>query len=61
MKNKAEECGVIISTAASKLRKLYDSRNRCIHRYIISDITYDYAMKFVFDYSGAIDRSFIDN
>jgi hypothetical protein len=53
--DEAEKRSVISSGVASDLRRLYARRNRCIHRYIISDTNYNYATQLVFDYSTAID------
>ncbi|MGH8456641.1 MAG: hypothetical protein ACRETW_05570 [Stenotrophobium sp.] len=38
----------------ARLRLLYEGRNKCIHRYIISDVNYSYATELVFDYADAI-------
>lgn len=55
--NKAQELGVISAALSEKLHTLYDSRNKCIHRYVISDVNYDFATKLVFDYDTAIDET----
>jgi hypothetical protein len=38
------------------LSDLYDQRNKCIHRYVISDINYDYVTGLVSRYAEALDK-----
>jgi len=46
--------GVINDIVYHMLNELYNKRNKCIHRYIISDINYQYATRLVFEYDEAI-------
>lgn len=48
--------GVIPETMAAQLGRLYDDRNKCVHRYIISDVNYTFATQLVFDYAAAIEK-----
>ncbi len=52
--NQALQRNVISSKLGAKLHALYDARNKCVHRYVISDVTYDVATNLVFDYDEAI-------
>jgi len=47
---------LINATGHRKLSELYDQRNKCIHRYVISDISYQYVTDLVFKYAEAIDK-----
>ena len=46
--------GVIDTTLFDTLTALYEKRNRCIHRYLLTDIDYDYATSLVFDLDAAL-------
>lgn len=52
----AFERGLINETGFQKLSVLYDQRNKCIHRYVISDINYNYVTDLVFQYGEAMDK-----
>lgn len=41
--------GVVDQKLFDALSNLYDKRNKCIHRYLLSDIDYDYAINLVFE------------
>jgi hypothetical protein len=43
------DAGVIDQPLFDRLALAYDKRNRCIHRYLLSDITYDFATNLVFE------------
>jgi uncharacterized protein YutE (UPF0331/DUF86 family) len=53
--DQAEKRRVVSKEFAARLHLLYEARNKCIHRYIISDVNYHYATKLVFDYADAIE------
>lgn len=48
--------GVIDKALYEALSAAYDKRNKCIHRYVLSDIDYDYATNLVFENDGLLDR-----
>jgi hypothetical protein len=48
--------GLVNDTGYRNLSELYDQRNKCIHRYIISDINYQYVTSLVFKYADALDK-----
>lgn len=48
--------GLINDTGHRNLSELYDQRNKCIHRYVISDINYRYVTDLVFKYADAMDK-----
>ena len=48
--------GVIPEEFRANLTRLYDRRNKCIHRFIISDVNYGFVTQLVFDYADAITR-----
>lgn len=52
----ALECALINDNGYKNLSDLYDQRNKCIHRYIISDINYDYVTDLVFRYADALEK-----
>jgi hypothetical protein len=54
--NQAAVRGIIDASLQAELSGLYDCRNKCIHRYIISDINYDFATNLVFRYAQVLDR-----
>jgi uncharacterized protein YutE (UPF0331/DUF86 family) len=41
--------GIIDQSLFDALSAAYDKRNKCIHRYLLYDIDYDYATKLVFE------------
>jgi hypothetical protein len=53
--NQARNLKVIPSALSQELHALYDSRNKCVHTYIISDVNYDFATQLVIDYNTAIE------
>jgi len=55
--DQAEARNVVPAAIASQLRSLYDDRNKCVHRYIISDVNYAFATSLVFDYADAIEKT----
>ena len=55
--NEAARSGVISHEMKNELWELYDARNKCIHRYIISDINYDSATQLVCRYADAMDET----
>ena len=54
--DEAETLRVIPGDMARLLRSLYETRNKCIHRYIISEVNYAFATRLVFDYATAIEQ-----
>ncbi len=52
----ARDRGLINDTGHQDLSELYDQRNKCIHRYVISDISYHYVINLVFRYADAMDK-----
>jgi len=50
------QAGVIDQSLFDALSVAYDKRNKCIHRYLLSDIDYDYATNLVFELAGIRDR-----
>ena len=55
--DQAELRGVVLKSLADHFRELYDARNKCVHRYIISDVNYAFATNLVFDYADAIEKA----
>jgi hypothetical protein len=53
---KAGKAGVIPQGFREDLMRLYERRNKCIHRYIISDVNYSFVTQLVFDYADAMER-----
>jgi hypothetical protein len=47
---------VIDQSLFDALSAAYDKRNKCIHRYLLSDIDYDYATSLVFELDNIQDR-----
>ena len=54
--NRCRDRNIISSELHAKLSNAYDRRNKCVHRYLISDINYRYATQLVFDYANLIDN-----
>ena len=54
--NRCLEKQIITKKLFERISKAYDSRNRCIHRYLISDINYRYVTNLVFEYAKLIDK-----
>ena len=52
----ALKCDLINETGYRNLSDLYDQRNKCIHRYVISDINYNYVTSLVFRYAEALEK-----
>jgi hypothetical protein len=52
----ASSKGVIPEEFRADLTRLYERRNKCIHRYIISDVNYGFVTQLVFDYADAMTR-----
>jgi uncharacterized protein YutE (UPF0331/DUF86 family) len=50
------EAGIIDKPLFAELSVAYNKRNKCIHRYLLSDIDYDYATELVFELAGIRDR-----
>jgi len=50
------QAGVIDQSLFDALSAAYDKRNKCIHRYLLSDIEYDYASKLVFELDDLMSR-----
>jgi uncharacterized protein YutE (UPF0331/DUF86 family) len=50
------QAGVIDQSLFDALSAAYDKRNKCIHRYLLSDIDYDYATNLVFELHSIRDR-----
>jgi hypothetical protein len=55
--DRAESNGVVSKSLADDLRSLYEARNRCIHRYVISDVNYTYATNLVFAYANVVEKT----
>jgi uncharacterized protein YutE (UPF0331/DUF86 family) len=55
--DQAELRGVVPKSLADHFRELYDARNKCVHRYIISDVNYTFATNLVFEYADAIENA----
>ncbi len=51
------ENGVIDQTLFQRLTSAYDQRNKCIHRYVLSEIDYDFATRLVFELSDLLDQT----
>lgn len=51
------ESGVIDRTLFQRLSVAYDKRNKCIHRYLLSEIDYDFVTKLVFELSDLLEES----
>ena len=54
--NRCLEKQIISKILHKRISEAYDKRNRCIHRYVISDINYQYATNLVFEYAELIDK-----
>ena len=54
--NRCRDKDIISEKLYVKLCDVYDRRNKCVHRYLISDINYRYATQLVFDYANLIDE-----
>lgn len=50
------EAGIIQQDLFADLSVAYDKRNKCIHRYLLSDINYDYATNLVFELDALSDK-----
>ena len=50
----AYSIGIINKDIFDRLNTLYDDRNKCIHRFIISKITYDFVLKVATQYDVII-------
>jgi uncharacterized protein YutE (UPF0331/DUF86 family) len=50
------QAGVIDQSLFDALSTAYGKRNKCIHRYLLSEIDYDYATELVFELDGIFDR-----
>ena len=50
--NRCLEEAVIDKALFDELSAAYNKRNKCIHRYLLSDIDYDYATELVFELDG---------
>lgn len=50
------QTGVIDQSLFDALSAAYDKRNKCIHRYLLSDIDYDYVTKLVFELDDLMNR-----
>ena len=48
--------GVIDQRLFNNLSTLYNKRNKCIHRYLLSDIDYDFATHLVFELDSVLDE-----
>src|SRR5262249_17438755 len=48
--------GVIEPHLFDTLSSVYDKRNKCMHRYLLSDIDYDYAVNLVFELDKVCDE-----
>ena len=58
--DQAEARAVAPPELATHLRSLYEARNKCIHRYIISEVNYTFATNLVFEYAAAIERTRVE-
>lgn len=54
--NRCRDAAVIDSTLYTALSVAYNKRNECIHRYILSEIDYDYATSLVFELDALLDK-----
>jgi uncharacterized protein YutE (UPF0331/DUF86 family) len=54
--NRCRDEDIISEELHARISNAYDRRNRCVHRYLISDINYSYATQLVFDYANLIDE-----
>jgi len=52
---RCRDAGVIDLKLFDALSSAYDKRNECIHRYVLSEIDYDYATRVVFELDGVLD------
>jgi hypothetical protein len=52
---RCRDAAVIDPKLFDTLSSVYDKRNECIHRYVLSEIDYDYATKLVFELDGLLD------
>jgi hypothetical protein len=50
------DAGVIDQSIYQQLSDAYDKRNKCIHRYLLSDINYDYATMLVFELDNILEK-----
>jgi hypothetical protein len=55
--DQAKLLGVVPPHLADHFHGLYDARNKCVHRYIISDVNYTFATNLVFEYADAIEKA----
>jgi hypothetical protein len=55
--NQAELHRVVPNGLADHFRALYEARNKCVHRYIISDVNFSFATNLVFEYADAIEKA----
>ena len=55
----ARSANILTEIQFHELESLYDMRNKCVHRYVISDINYEYMTQLVFAYAEAMD--FVNN
>jgi len=54
--NRCLQARVVDQSLFDELSAAYNKRNKCIHRYLLSDIDYDYATELVFELDGILDR-----
>jgi len=50
------QVGIVDKSLFDELSAAYNKRNKCIHRYLLSDIDYDYATELVFELAAIRDR-----
>jgi len=52
--NRCYDEGIISEALHAKLSNVYHRRNKCVHRYLVSDINYKYVARLVFEYYNLI-------
>ena len=50
------QADIVDKSLFDELSAAYNKRNKCIHRYLLSDIDYDYATELVFELAAIFDR-----